>query len=115
MTPHPSKLRRALAGLAALALLWALFDPAAGFAAGRSGGEHESQEIRPGGSAGVGAVPSAPERSRSSAHDAPLTLHDLDETASAAPSATRPARDSSGAAPALTRWRLAHGTATSSP
>jgi hypothetical protein len=115
MTPHPSKLRRALASLAVLALLWALCDPAAGFAAGRSDGEHESQEISPGGSAGAGAVPSAPERSRSSAHDAPLTLHDLDETAASAPSATRPARNGGGAAPGLTRWRLAHGTATSSP
>jgi hypothetical protein len=115
MTPHPSKLQRALAGLAALALLWALLDPAPGFAAGRSGGGHESQEIGPGASAGAGAVPSAPERSRSSAHEAPLALHDLDEAEAGAPSASRQAVDTGGAAPALARWRLAHGTATSNP
>lgn len=104
-----------MAGILALALAWALLAPAPGHATPGRAGEAPSNEIGAGASSCVSAVPSAPERSRVATDGVLSSARLLVEAAPADSSAFRVTTLVGGAAPALARWRLAHGTATASP
>ena len=98
-----------------LALALALLAPAPGHAAPGGASDAPSREIGAGASGCASAVPSAPDRSRVSADGVLASGRLLVEAAPADSSAFRVTTLVGGAAPALARWRLAHGTATASP
>jgi hypothetical protein len=105
---------RATAAIAAAGLLWTLLVPASVHAMPERAGERAPHEIGAG-SECSGAVPSPPERRRLVTEKALEALAPIVDLADRSPA--RHALDSvaGGAAPALARWRLAHGTATSNP
>jgi hypothetical protein len=109
-----SKLERFTAGVLTLALAWALLAPAPGHAAPGGASDSPSREIGAGASGCASAVPSAPERSRIAADGGLASTRPLVDSTHADSSAWV-ATLAGGAAPALERWCLAHGTATSSP
>jgi hypothetical protein len=112
---QPSKLERFTAGGLVLALALSLLAPAPGYATAASTSGSPAHEIGAGNPGCVGAVPSAPERSRLPADAGLVSFHVLAAAASRGPFTCLVTTLVGGAAPALARWRLAHGTATSSP
>jgi hypothetical protein len=108
-----SWIRRLTASIATLALAVALLSPPPSLAAPERPADSPAHEIGNGSSGLLGVVPSTTKRG---ADGALVSLRVLVEAEADEPSATRLGTPSvGGEAPALFRWRLAHGTSTSSP
>jgi hypothetical protein len=114
VTSHSTMRPRVTAAIAALALLWALFASPPGQATPERAGERAPHEIGQGSDCS-GAVPSPPERRRLAIEGALAALEPIADVAPGAPAHHHLDSVAGGAAPALARWRLAHGTATSNP
>jgi hypothetical protein len=105
-------IQRLTAACAALVVGCALLAPPASLAAPRPASGSPAQEIATG-SALVGVVPYTGKRS---AEGTLVALRSLAAPQALLLSATGPSRATlGGEAPALVRWRLAHGTSTASP
>jgi hypothetical protein len=112
MAPAPW-IRRLTGAIATLALAVALLTPPPSLAAPERPSDSPAHEIGTGSSGLLGVVPSTTKRS---ADGTLVSLRVLAEAEAGASPATRPgAPVLGGEAPALVRWRLAHGTSTSSP
>jgi hypothetical protein len=105
--------RRFTAACAALAVTCALLAPPPSLAAPEKASGSPAHEIGTGGSALVGVVTSATKRSAEGTLVAPCLEAALEAPPRSAASQGR--APIGGVAPALARWRLAHGTSTSSP
>jgi hypothetical protein len=113
-TPHP--IQRLAAALAACALALSLLAVAAPVrAALASEGDPASHQIGTGGAGCVGAVPSAPERSRVAPQGLAILFAAVVAPKPAEPPAERTSPLTGGTPPRLSRWRLAHATSTANP
>jgi hypothetical protein len=108
-----SWIRRLAASLALLVLAVALLAPPPSLAAPERPSDSPAHEIGAGCAGLLGVVPSPPKRG---ADGTLVSLRVLAEALADEPSAARPGTAPVGGdAPTLARWRLAHGTSTSSP
>jgi hypothetical protein len=108
-----SWIQRMGAACAAVVIGLALLTPPPSLAAPERAGGSPSHEIGDAGSTLAGVVPSPTKRSA----EGPFVLFGVVVAPQAAASPTRGLRlfHAGTEAPALTRWRIAHGTSTSSP
>lgn len=108
-----SWIRRLTASIAILVLAVALLAPPPSLAAPERSSDSPAHEIGAGCAGLLGVAPSTPKRS---ADGTLVWFRALAETLADEPSAARPGTAPVGGdAPALSRWRLAHSTSTSSP